>query len=38
MDGYSEEFESDFMNHLNRAHPHARISANVVYNEYIADR
>lgn len=38
VDGYSEEFESDFMNHLRRAHPHARISANVVYNEYITDR
>lgn len=38
VEGYSEEFEKDFMDHLKRAHPHARISANVVYNEYITDR
>ncbi|KAI7842604.1 hypothetical protein COHA_003708 [Chlorella ohadii] len=38
VEGYSEEFESTFMEHLKRAHPYSRIAANVVYNEYIQDR
>lgn len=38
IEGYSEEFEATFMDHLHRAHPHSRVAANVVYNEYINDR
>ncbi|GAB4819464.1 hypothetical protein N2152v2_006510 [Parachlorella kessleri] len=38
VEGYSEEFESSFMEHLRRAHPFSRVSANVVYNEYINDK
>ncbi len=38
MEGYTEEFERTFMEHLRRSHPHSRVSAKVVYNEYIADR
>ncbi|KAL4424472.1 hypothetical protein ABPG77_006781, partial [Micractinium sp. CCAP 211/92] len=38
VEGYSEEFERTFMEHLKRAHPFSRIAANVVYNEYINDR
>ncbi|KAG2441697.1 hypothetical protein HXX76_003313 [Chlamydomonas incerta] len=36
--GYSEEFESMFMEHLKRAHPFSRVLAKNVYNEYIMDR
>ena len=36
--GYSEEFESTFLEMLKRSHPNTRISAKVVYNEYINDR
>eukprot|EP00198_Chlamydomonas_reinhardtii_P008872 XP_001698209.1 splicing factor-like protein [Chlamydomonas reinhardtii] len=36
--GYSEEFESMFMEHLRRAHPFSRVLAKNVYNEYITDR
>ncbi|GAX76486.1 hypothetical protein CEUSTIGMA_g3931.t1 [Chlamydomonas eustigma] len=35
---YSAEFERDFMDHLKRAHPFSRVSAKVVYNEFISDR
>ena len=38
IDGYSEEFESAFLDHLKRSHPFSRVSANVVYNEYIQDK
>lgn len=38
VEGYTEEFERTFMEHLRRSHPHSRVSAKVVYNEYIADR
>ncbi|KDD72221.1 Kin17 curved DNA-binding protein, partial [Helicosporidium sp. ATCC 50920] len=38
IEGYSEEFERAFVEHLSRAHPHARVAANVVYNEFISDR
>jgi hypothetical protein len=38
VEGYSEEFEKSFMEHLRRSHPFSRVSAKVVYNEYIADR
>lgn len=38
IDGYSEEFLSSFMEHLRRCHPSTRVSAKVVYNEYIANK
>ena len=38
IDGYSEEFEATFLEHLRRNHPSSRVGAQVVYNEYIADR
>lgn len=38
IDGYSEEFESTFLEHLRRNHPSSRVSAQNVYNEYIADK
>ncbi|KAF5797135.1 putative KIN17-like protein [Helianthus annuus] len=38
MDGYSEEFESTFLDHMKRSHRFSRIAATVVYNEYINDR
>ncbi|XP_021752871.1 KIN17-like protein [Chenopodium quinoa] len=38
VDGYSEEFESTFLDHMKRSHRFSRIAATVAYNEYIADR
>ncbi|KAG9441582.1 hypothetical protein H6P81_017436 [Aristolochia fimbriata] len=38
IDGYSEEFESTFLEHMKRSHRFSRVAATVVYNEYIADR
>lgn len=38
VDGYSEEFESSFLEHMKRSHRFSRIAATVVYNEYISDR
>ncbi|KAK9154281.1 hypothetical protein Sjap_001761 [Stephania japonica] len=38
VDGYSEEFESSFMEHMKRSHRFSRVAATVVYNEYISDR
>lgn len=38
VDGYSEEFETSFLDHMKRSHRFSRIGATVVYNEYIADR
>lgn len=38
IDGYSEEFERMFLEHMKRSHRFSRIAATVVYNEYIADR
>ncbi|KAI5671942.1 hypothetical protein M9H77_12306 [Catharanthus roseus] len=38
VDGYSEEFESSFLEHMKRSHRFSRVAATVVYNEYIADR
>ncbi|KAK9683286.1 hypothetical protein RND81_10G129000 [Saponaria officinalis] len=38
VDGYSEEFEELFLEHMRRSHRFSRIAATVVYNEYIADR
>ncbi|XP_027178335.1 KIN17-like protein [Coffea eugenioides] len=38
VDGYSEEFEQAFLEHMKRSHRFSRIAATVVYNEYIADR
>jgi DNA/RNA-binding protein KIN17 len=35
---YSEEFETTFLEHMKRCHPFSRISANMVYNELIAER
>jgi DNA/RNA-binding protein KIN17 len=35
---FTEQFESTFLEHLRRSHPFSRVSANVVYNEYIQDR
>ncbi|KAL0915073.1 hypothetical protein M5K25_015474 [Dendrobium thyrsiflorum] len=36
--GYSEEFESTFLDHMRRSHRFSRVAATVVYNEYISDR
>ncbi|CBI15439.3 unnamed protein product, partial [Vitis vinifera] len=38
IDGYSEEFEREFLEHMKRSHRFSRVAATVVYNEYIADR
>ncbi|GMH20696.1 hypothetical protein Nepgr_022537 [Nepenthes gracilis] len=38
IDGYSEEFENTFLEHMKRSHRFSRIAATVVYNEYISDR
>ncbi|KAL6554904.1 DNA/RNA-binding protein kin17 [Orobanche gracilis] len=38
VDGYSEQFETSFLEHMKRSHRFSRIAAKVVYNEYIADR
>ncbi|RWR81626.1 DNA/RNA-binding protein KIN17-like protein [Cinnamomum micranthum f. kanehirae] len=38
IDGYSEEFETAFLEHMKRSHRFSRVAATVVYNEYIADR
>lgn len=38
VSGYSEEFESAFLEHMRRSHRFSRVAATVVYNEYIADR
>ncbi|PIA39429.1 hypothetical protein AQUCO_02600109v1 [Aquilegia coerulea] len=38
VDGYSEEFEESFLEHMKRSHRFSRVAATVIYNEYIADR
>lgn len=38
IDGYSEEFEQSFMDHMKMSHRSSRVAATVVYNEYIANR
>ncbi|KAF3955649.1 hypothetical protein CMV_019150 [Castanea mollissima] len=38
VEGYSEEFERTFLDHMKRSHRFSRIAATVVYNEYINDR
>ncbi|KAK6119315.1 hypothetical protein DH2020_046934 [Rehmannia glutinosa] len=38
IDGYSEEFEESFLEHMKRSHRFSRVAATVVYNEYINDR
>ncbi|CAM8989501.1 unnamed protein product [Rhodiola kirilowii] len=38
VDGYSEEFETEFLEHMKRSHRFSRVAATVVYNEYINDR
>ncbi|PRQ37794.1 putative DNA/RNA-binding protein Kin17 [Rosa chinensis] len=38
FEGYSEEFEISFLEHMKRSHRFSRIAATVVYNEYINHR
>ncbi|XP_057476016.1 KIN17-like protein [Actinidia eriantha] len=38
VEGYSEEFETTFLDHMKRSHRFSRVAATVLYNEYIADR
>ena len=38
IDGFSDSFLHEFMEHLRRSHPHSRVAAKIVYNEYIANR
>lgn len=38
IDGYSEEFLKDFLNLMAVSHRNSRVSATVVYNEYIAHK
>lgn len=38
VDGFSEEFESLFLDHMRRSHRHSRVAATVLYNEFISDR
>ncbi|KAF6160676.1 hypothetical protein GIB67_019616 [Kingdonia uniflora] len=38
VEGFTEEFEETFLEHMKRSHRFSRIAATVVYNEYIADR
>lgn len=38
VEGYSEEFEDSFLEHMRRSHRFSRVAATVVYNEYIHDR
>ncbi|XP_061369552.1 KIN17-like protein [Gastrolobium bilobum] len=38
IEGYSEEFESAFLEHVKRSHRFSRVAATVAYNEYINDR
>ncbi|CAH8340050.1 unnamed protein product [Eruca vesicaria subsp. sativa] len=38
VEGYSEEFETTFLDLMRRSHRYSRIAATVVYNEYINDR
>ena len=38
IDGFSQSFLNEFLEHLRRSHPHSRVAAKIVYNEYIANR
>lgn len=38
VDGYTEEFERTFLEQLRQSHGSTRVSAKVVYNEFINDR
>eukprot|EP00873_Tetraselmis_striata_P015347 jgi/Tetstr1/435611/TSEL_024513.t1 len=38
IDTYSEEFEENFMRLMKMSHPHSRVQATVVWNEFIADK
>ncbi|KAF9605294.1 hypothetical protein IFM89_015910 [Coptis chinensis] len=38
VDGYTEEFEESFLDHMKRSHRFSRVAATVIYNEYIANR
>lgn len=37
VEGFTEEFEEGFMELLRRSHPHSRVAAKIVYNDYISD-
>ena len=37
VEGFTEEFEEGFMELLRRSHPHSRVAAQIVYNDYISD-
>ncbi|CAN0837302.1 KIN17-like protein [Linum grandiflorum] len=38
VEGYTEEFETGFLDLMKRSHRFSRVAATVVYNEYIHDR
>lgn len=38
VDGFSQEFETSFLEHVKRSHRFSRVAATVLYNEYISDR
>lgn len=38
IDGFSQEFETSFLEHVKCSHRFSRVAATVLYNEYIADR
>ncbi|KAB1217887.1 DNA/RNA-binding protein KIN17 [Morella rubra] len=38
VEGYSEEFEHSFLEHMKRSHRFSRVAATVVYNVCINDR
>uniref|UniRef100_A0A061SGC7 DNA/RNA-binding protein KIN17 n=1 Tax=Tetraselmis sp. GSL018 TaxID=582737 RepID=A0A061SGC7_9CHLO len=38
VETYSQEFERNFLEHLRMSHPHSRVQATVVWNEFIANR
>ncbi|XP_065870439.1 KIN17-like protein [Euphorbia lathyris] len=38
VEGYSEEFETGFLDLMRRSHRFSRVAATVIYNEYIHDR
>jgi len=38
VDDYSEAFEENFLNHMKMSHPHSRVLAKMVWNEFIADK
>ncbi len=38
IEGFSEEFEANFLELLRRSHPFSRVAAKTVYNDFIADK